>query len=1343
MARPTTLVELMLQAGIQPDAAAGNLRRSAARNQEAVRRLNAERPVVSDRNMGFLPLADASTKDSDPSVMGRIGGALLKGLDIIDTPRAAVVSGVKEISDTIYGSRVGEGLDSLFGTSDAERKANLDRMGTGSWQDFKDQMWRNAGSQELLLNNQSGGWQRSVAGFGLDLLLDPTAWVSAGVLPAGAKGAKAVARTALGEAVNTGSRKSIAREVAAAAAREGLEESPAVQKLVAESFSRGRGALTPRGLKAAGVTADEAQRLGVPQMQRLIGVGKNKAAIPGTRAFTNAAEDMKGAFKSALGSGKGADWWRAMRITDEAGERAFTNAARNTANSTAKRFEGAVGAASSTRTRTVARGIVNDEVKIVARTMGKRLRRLTPTSASEVTDAIERGVFDADPSGLAPEIRDLFARMKAKMESVGVTLGNRGETYVPHVVTRDARLAARENPELAKIVTSLNTKESFQGERLMQGTIREINEKSMAEHGVKLLEDDVRDLVGGYMHQAERAMSRSVQATELKRLGVADDLVEATMLREFDDVEQKLLDDYQAKLKATRQDQKVALRDGRSVRRRQAVEARKQIIAKRSSLAAKISTRQHELNSMLVERGERAAKLQVSERKLAAATAARDTWVQAAKRERGNALRRARAKVAALDAEIAEHNNAIQSLRDDLDMTVPTTIPDGPTGAVRAAAASNRVVRSKRQRLGARILAAQDELASMTDEYTALGAQHDALKVARTPLGSDPSIAGDAEKTLIGKQKNMDRLERSVGKQSAVIDNAALTFDAVAADKATTVARLQKYDDILADMEKKAAGSKDVGKGKISVEKAQELKDELDEIMRVLNVSNDPVLETLAKLDAQAVIHDIEAARLGERAAGIEEILGTLRDPRFREYSVRQTVQGYSEIPGGLQVPTWMDDALKVERTINDPKWQNAFVNGVRQFRGLWKAYALARPGFLGRNAYSSTFGFFLEAGPSAAKSYSKYAKFQWMVHNNPTDYMEKAAAEWGDDVAQQLDQARQVVAGSGGGLAPNEVQMDALSGASINPLKQTFVPLRAGAKANETFEHSVRGAHAFNVIQRGGSPETALDVVEKWQFNYRDLTKTDEFMRNTAVPFWTFWTKNIALQAEVWAKHPDRLNRTYFNAMRNIGYGDSDVDQPDYYSREFALRLSGDATGKVKYLFPDLPSFQFITDMDKLTSGDAPNKILSQMGPWVKAPIEMYTGENLFTGYPYANSFSQKDSAGNDIGRKAPLWAEIPGVEQLLTSTGLAARGERSGDLLMKDKVEAQVENLLPPFSQLDRLFPTRESDASKADQNRLSWLTGLSIRENTPEMRAKKRLFDERDAANEERISRVLAGL
>ena len=1337
-AKAQKLVDLMYAAGIQPDGAADVLRRNAAAGVRERRKVAA--PVVSAGNRGVIPFADAELgQDGGPSVMGRIGGALLQGLDVIDTPRAAVVSGVKELSDTIYGSRVGEGLDSLFGTSDEERQANLDRMGTGSWQDFKDQTWRNAGSQELLLGNQPGGWQRSVAGFGLDVLLDPTAWVTAGATSVGGK----VAKNALETAVNTGSRKSIARELGAAATREGLQDSAAVQKLVAESFSRGRGALTPRGLKAAGVSADEAARLGVPQMQRLIGVGKNKAVIPGTRRLTNAAEDMKGSFKSALGSGKGADWWRAIRITDEAGERAFTNAARTLSNSTAKRFEGAMGAASSATTRRVARGIVNDEVKVVARTLGPRLRKLSATTGPEVTDAIERGVFDADPSGLAPEIRDFFGRMKAKMESVGVVLGDRGETYVPHIVSREARLAARENPELAKIVTSLNTKESFQGQRLMEGTIREINEKSVAEHGVKLLEDDVRDLIGGYMHQAERAMSRSVQAQELKRLGVADDLVEATMLRDFDEVEQKLLADYQTKLKATRSEQKVSLRDGRTVRRRQAAEARKQIVAKRSSLAAKISSRQHELNSMLVERGERAAKLQVSERKLQAATAARDTWLQAAKRERGNALRRARAKVAALDAEIVEHNKAIQSLKDDLDMTVPTVIPDGPTGVVRAAAASNRVVRSKRQRLGARILTAQEELAGLTDEYTALGGQHEALKVARTPLGSDPSIAGDAEKMLIGKQKNMDRLERSIGKQSAVIDNAALTFDAVAADKATTVARLQKYDDILADMERRAGGAKDVGKGKINVVKAQELKDELDEIMRVLNVSNDPVRETLAKLDAQAVIHDIEAARLGERAAGIEEILATLNDPRFREYSVRQTIQGYSEIPGGLQVPTWMDDALKMERVINDPKWQNAFVNGVRQFRGLWKAYALARPGFLGRNAYSSTFGFFLEAGPSATKSYTKYVQFQKMVQDNPTDYMEKAAAKWGDDVAEQLDQARQVVAGSGGGLAPNEVQMDALEGASINPLKQTFVPLRVAAKGNETFEHSVRGAHAFNVIQRGGSPESALDVVEKWQFNYRDLTKTDEFMRNTLVPFWTFWSKNMALQAEVWAKHPDRLNRTYFNAMRNIGYGDSDVDQPDYYSKDFALRLSGDAAGKVKYLFPDLPSFQFISDMDSLTSGEAPNKILSQMGPWIKSPVEMFTGENLFTGYPYANSFSQKDSVGNNIGRKAPVWAEIPGVEQLLTGTGLAARGGRSGDLLMKDKVEAQVENLLPPFSQLDRLFPTRESDASKADQNRWAWLTGLSFRENTPEMRARKRLFDDRDAANEERISRVLAGL
>ena len=117
-AKAQKLVDLMYAAGIQPDGAADVLRRNAAAGVRERRKVAA--PVVSAGNRGVIPFTDAELgQGGGPSVMGRIGGAVLQGLDIIDTPRAAITSGVKELSDTLYGSFVGNALDDVMGTSDA------------------------------------------------------------------------------------------------------------------------------------------------------------------------------------------------------------------------------------------------------------------------------------------------------------------------------------------------------------------------------------------------------------------------------------------------------------------------------------------------------------------------------------------------------------------------------------------------------------------------------------------------------------------------------------------------------------------------------------------------------------------------------------------------------------------------------------------------------------------------------------------------------------------------------------------------------------------------------------------------------------------------------------------------------------------------------------------------------------------------------------------------------------------------------------------------------------------------------------------------------------------------
>lgn len=109
-------------------------------------------------------------------------GTVLHGLDALDTPRAFVTSGVKELTDSIYGSRVGEWLDNAMGTSKEERQANLDRMGTGSWKDFVDQGWSNIGFGDVWQDvgspdHTKNKWVNRAVGFAGDIAMDPFTYV--------------------------------------------------------------------------------------------------------------------------------------------------------------------------------------------------------------------------------------------------------------------------------------------------------------------------------------------------------------------------------------------------------------------------------------------------------------------------------------------------------------------------------------------------------------------------------------------------------------------------------------------------------------------------------------------------------------------------------------------------------------------------------------------------------------------------------------------------------------------------------------------------------------------------------------------------------------------------------------------------------------------------------------------------------------------------------------------------------------------------------------------------------------------------------------------------------------
>jgi len=161
----------------------------------------------------------------------------------------------------------------------------------------------------------------------------------------------------------------------------------------------------------------------------------------------------------------------------------------------------------------------------------------------------------------------------------------------------------------------------------------------------------------------------------------------------------------------------------------------------------------------------------------------------------------------------------------------------------------------------------------------------------------------------------------------------------------------------------------------------------------------------------------------------------------------------------------------------------NKMLQKYAKIQGWWKAYAVATPGFHMRNMYSGGFGMWLDGvSPKAVQRFNKY--YRVYMKQGP-EAAERWAMKHGEQTAGQLREALETVGGSGWGVTHDEVR-DVLSGAQ----SRWYSPGPSGGVVNlsrgfgETVEASMRGAHAFSVLQRGGSRNEALNRVTKFHFN-------------------------------------------------------------------------------------------------------------------------------------------------------------------------------------------------------------------------------------------------------------------
>ena len=1208
-----------------------------------------------------------------------LGKLAMGALRAIDAPRAAVVSATRELADA------------------------FDPNEDSSWSDFKDQFNRRAGAQELLFTGphfslDEKGWEDEILGFVTDVILDPLTYTP-GVLAKqaikiGGSIGNEVAQGALKVAVKDGSAKQISKTVARNAAQAGINDAPEIQKLITFAASRGRGALTEKGLREAGVSG--AQR-------ELIGLGAQR---PGNaRAVLQFAENVKGAAKQAVRESPIGFKTRKLFVPETMGRLSWLNDAFNK-NLDFKRRAEAVLASS---TINPAKAVANQWGALTMRRaeldmMGTRKARgvwasMSDADAVAATKNIELGV-----AGEAEDIvRKNFATMLDDLRNAGVEVNDFGPNYVPHYETQQFFDWAKKNPEDAKLVTSILNKQSFQktrkllpgekfmGETLDEGSIDEINRifREKTGQGFNMLEDDLRIIMPRYIKSAERSIGQAKQLELLGELGFSQPL--ATKLQKRTEPEfLAKVKEAKDSLKAAKQAQKDALKAGSKQRRGSLKELKDLTVARKKQLEVRLGKVNSELNDALRARNAVKKNVDAWEREIAAQRKVIARLERSAQTSTGKNLSATKRSLNVANKNLKQLEQQASKAKTEAE-----TLLAGKTGkALTAAEKEAQPLLDKAARLEAEQAALRqqaDELGIQAIEYKRL---HD--EAMRGVF--DDEIRGQ----LLDANDTLEFWLKTLPAEAEKADLAETVYLFAQAD-ATHAMNILKREigELESLMQNELKGLPQVRAGKVAMR--NDLRDKFNTVMTVLQrQDNSPAVQAIAKLEAVAAKADMDAWKAGNQVKLFERMLKDL-DSQKMEKVLARADKGMTQIGEAYQMPDWLLDATKLEVVKNQlpffGKWGQKYFN-------LFKGYAILRPGFHVRNLYSAMFNMYLEAGAGSMKNIRRWHQFYTKATHDPEGYMVWARQKFGEAEARLLDDAFQTISATGGGQAASEFSDRTFRKASKNPFDENNVALLKSRRAGGWVEDHVRGAHAYDVLKRGGTVDQAVDTISKWHFDYSDVTKFDQAMK-LVNPFWIFFSRNLALQSQTWLGALPKINRTMVNFERNANFGLQDDEVvPEYFFTEGAtpLGIKG-VKGSSLYWFSDLPALTFPGELDRL-SDPTDTKFLADLGPFLKIPFELAADRQLFSDIPI------------DTKKPAQLpfnIGSIPGLEALGGLPGLSTTG--SGDLAMNPELMNVLRSAFPGLGQLERLAPVNDPKLlEKLPYTLASWLGGLTMVENSP---------------------------
>ena len=412
-----------------------------------------------------------------------------------------------------------------------------------------------------------------------------------------------------------------------------------------------------------------------------------------------------------------------------------------------------------------------------------------------------------------------------------------------------------------------------------------------------------------------------------------------------------------------------------------------------------------------------------------------------------------------------------------------------------------------------------------------------------------------------------------------------------------------------------------------------------------------------------------------------------------------------------------------------------AFLKWYDKFLNYWKAQAVSTPGFVIRNGLGGSwlsYAFGLMELGSTNKFAGVFFKASKLGEGNAVKGVDEMIAALGVSKKKsvsvgfgsrvdinELRTIRRVLDSGivGGGQVITEVDRNVAMrlvresrnpitnqpiDVVFNPASTEFAPFRFIRSSNEQMETVLRGALAFDVLQKGGSVGDAAGQVYKFHFNYADLTSMERKMRRI-IPFWT-WQKNVVpILVESLGKHPYAWGRLQ-QVKGNLELQSKEEGVvPDYFLENMAIRLPWKINDYQSYWIPDLP----FRDLNRLMKepGSITRVFAESAAPPVKVPLEIWAGKQFFADLPFSGRYQQVPH----------VYAKFPFLMDALSLAGKAKK-DKKGEYKMRDQDLYMMDSWMPFLSRFRRLLPNESRYSRRVASTVVSTVFGTQVRVNDP---------------------------